>query len=75
MGLVAIDGLPVSLLTLLPFTAGASLTRAVVLHNQPIEIWHLVIVLTNSAAYFFVGLAVFKVFEKRAKKFNLIGQY
>jgi ABC-2 type transport system permease protein len=75
MGLVAIDGLPVSLLTLLPFTAGASLTRAVVLHNQPIEIWHLVIVLINSAVYFLVGLAIFKVFEKRAKKLNLIGQY
>jgi ABC-2 type transport system permease protein len=75
MGLVALDGLPVSPLTLLPFVPGASLTREVILHNAAMNYQHLVIVLVNSAAYLSVGWWVFNVCAKAAKKRNLIGQY
>ena len=75
MGLVAIDALPFNIYSLLPFTAGASLTREVILQGAPLDLLDLLLVATNSSVYFFGGLYIFSKLEKRAKKLNLIGQY
>ncbi|NQY64242.1 MAG: ABC transporter permease [Alteromonadaceae bacterium] len=75
MGLVAIDALPINIFTLLPFTAGASLTREVILQGEALNYLDLLVVVANSAVYFFGGLFIFGKLEKRAKKLNLIGQY
>lgn len=75
MGLVALDGLPLNIFTLLPFVPGASLARDVIVERQPLEWLHIAIVAANSLAYITVGLIAFKKFEHQAKKRNLIGRY
>lgn len=75
MGLVALDALPLNIFTLLPFTAGASLARDVLLQGDPLNLAHLAIVAINSAVYLLVGLYLYVRLEKRAKKHNLIAQY
>ena len=75
MGLVALDGLPLNLFSLLPFVAGSSLARLVVLNHQPLELIDILIVAGNSAGYLFAGILIFTYCEKRAKRHNLIGQY
>jgi len=75
MGIVALDALPLNVFTLLPFAAGASLARDVILEGQALNLVHLAIVAGNSLFYMILGLSVFKVMEKRAKKLNLLCQY
>lgn len=75
MALVAVDGLPFGPLTFLPFTPGVSLSRDWVLHGGPLNMIDVSIVAANSVIYLFIGSAVFKHFERVAKRKNLIGQY
>lgn len=75
MGLVALDGLPFNLFTLLPFVAGSSLARSLVFTDQGIDISSVLIVMTNSGVYLALGISFFKLCEHQAKKRNLIGQY
>ena len=75
MGLVAVDALPFNAYSLLPFTAGASLAREVILQGEPLNLVHLGVVIVNSLVYLLAGLAIFNKLEKRAKKLNLISQY
>ncbi|NMH60136.1 ABC transporter permease [Alteromonas ponticola] len=75
MGLVALDGLPFNIFTLLPFVPGASLARDVIVAQQPVNLVHVGIVALNSLVYCLVGLMVFRRMEKLAKQRNLIGKY
>ena len=75
MGLVALDGLPFNLFTLLPFVAGSSLARDVVLSGHGFDMTALLIITANSVVYLGLGVAFFKLCERQAKKRNLIGQY
>ena len=75
MGLVAIPGLPLSALSLLPFTPGASLARDVILNDGAMTMANTLVVVTNSAVYFVLGLVVYGLCERAARKRNLIGQY
>ena len=75
MGLVALDGLPFNVYTLLPFVAGSSLAREIVLLDQPFVFQHLLIVVANSVIYLGLGIGFFRYCEAQAKKRNLIGQY
>ncbi|GAA0855466.1 ABC transporter permease [Aliiglaciecola litoralis] len=75
MALVAVDGLPFGPLSFIPFTPGASLARAWVSGENPIQLMDVAIVLANSGIYLLLGMLVFKHFEKVAKRKNLIGQY
>jgi len=75
MGLVALDGLPLNVFTFLPFVPGASLARDIVLDQSLFRFEHLLIVIANSLVYLVGGMVVFRMFEKQAKKRNLIGQY
>jgi ABC-2 type transport system permease protein len=75
MGLVALDGLPLNIFTLLPFVPGASLARDLILEQVPLNWTHLFIVAVNSTLYLTVGIVTFRFFERQAKRRNLIGQY
>ena len=75
MGLVALDGLPFNLFSLLPFVAGSSLARDLVLAEQAFVLGDLLIVVGNSAIYLALGIVFFKFCERHAKRRNLIGQY
>ncbi|WP_100658489.1 ABC transporter permease [Alteromonas flava] len=75
MGLVALDGLPLNVFTFLPFVAGASLAREVVLEQLPANGLYVGIVALNSALYLAAGWQVFRLLERMVKRRNLIGQY
>lgn len=75
MALVAVVALPFNLFSLLPFAAGNSLAREVVLNSGEFTLSAVSVVTVNSLVYFVIGMAVFVVFERIAKKRNLIGQY
>lgn len=75
MAVVAVVALPFNLFSLLPFAAGNSLAREVVLNSGEFNLSAVSVVTVNSLVYFVIGMAVFVVFERIAKKRNLIGQY
>ena len=75
MGLVALDGIPFNVFTLLPFVPGVSMAREVVLNQSPFVWTHLWMVVANSTVYLIVGIVTFRFFERKAKQRNLIGQY
>lgn len=75
MGLVAIDGLPFNAFSLLPFASGATMAKNIALLNEPFIITHLLIVCANSLVYLGSGILIFRFFERKAKRLNLIGQY
>jgi ABC-2 type transport system permease protein len=75
MAVVAVSALPFNVYTLLPFAAGASLAKIVILQGEPLNLLHLGIVVINSLVYLCSGLFIFKKLEARAKRLNLIGQY
>jgi len=70
-----LDGTPFSVVSLLPFAMGASLTREVVLDGQPLNFIDLFGVIGVSTVYLLMGLGVYQILERRAKRLNLIGQY
>ena len=75
MGLVALDGLPFNSFTLLPFVAGSSLARDMVLDGGVFDLTSMIIIVLNSAVYLALGIVFFKYCERQAKRRNLIGQY
>lgn len=75
MALVALEGLPFGPVSFLPFTPGVSIAKDWVLNDGPINTTDILIVLGNSALYMLIGSAVFKHFERVAKRKNLVGQY
>jgi len=75
MGLVVVDATPFNGFSLLPFAMGASLARDRILEGAPLDLPTLAMVLLNSTVYLFLGIVVYKAFEKRAKRLNVIGHY
>lgn len=75
MALVAVDGYPINGFSLLPFTLGASIARDNVIGGVPLDFGALALVFLNSFVYLALGIVVYKAFEKRAKRLNLIGHY
>lgn len=75
MGLVALNGLPLGPTSLLPFTPAVSLARMLALDGTLPSLVNVVIVASNSMIYLILGLMVFRVCERHAKRKNLIGMY
>ncbi|TVQ20892.1 MAG: hypothetical protein EA382_14325 [Spirochaetaceae bacterium] len=75
IGLVAVDAYPLGVASFLPFAAGSSTMRAVLLSDAlPSASW-LAFLAAVSAAYLLFGAVVYRVFEGIAKRRNLLGQY
>ena len=75
IGLVALDGLPFGFASLLPFTPAVSLSKMVALEATLPSLGDAVTVAANSLIDLIIGLAVFRVCERHAKRKNLIGMY
>lgn len=75
IGLVALEGLPFSLASLLPFTPAVSLSKMLALEGVMPSLVDAVIVASNSLIYLGLGLVVFRVCERQAKRRNLVGMY
>jgi len=75
MALVAADGLPPSLTSLLPFTPCVSIARMAVLSGLEPAATDYLVVGANALAYFALGCYALRKCESIAKKGNLIGNY
>jgi ABC-2 type transport system permease protein len=75
MFLVAIDAYPVNVASALPFILGASIARDVVLEGASIPIADIALIVLNSAVYLGIGVYLYGLFERRAKRLNMIGVY
>jgi len=75
IGAVSLNGYPVKLVTLIPFTAGATTIRRSITGAPSFPAsWYLTIALI-SLVYLTAGIVIFKVFEREARKKNLLNQY
>lgn len=75
VGLVALDGLPFGTASLLPFTPAVSLSKMIALNANIPSLVDMIVVASNSLIYLMLGLMVFRVCERQAKRKNLIGIY
>lgn len=75
IGVVAVNAYPFSPLSLLPFAAGASTVRAMLLEGADLTAAWAVMLALISAVYLALGVCTYLLFQKRAKDRNLLGQY
>ncbi|RLA62537.1 MAG: hypothetical protein DRQ88_13415 [Epsilonproteobacteria bacterium] len=73
--LVALPAWPIQPSSFLPFAAGAHSINRMVVEKIDFPLWWYFFIAANSLVYFLIGMSIFKIFETRAKKFNLLGQY
>lgn len=75
IALVSIAAYPINSLSFLPFSAGAYTVNRVIVHGESFELWWYGFVGLNSVFYFLLGISIFRYFEKRAMKLNVLGHY
>ena len=77
IGLVALPGYPFKPVSLLPFTAGASSLRALVCSSgsQTFPLLWYLFLLALSSFYILIGLWLYRLCERVARRRNLLGQY
>ena len=72
---VSLPAWPIRGTSFLPFTSGAHSINRMVVHGEEFPIWWYFFILGISLFYFFAGMAIFKIFETKARRLNLLGQY
>lgn len=75
IGLMLLRVYPLTGFSFFPFIAGAHTINAHIVHGTSFPLWWYLFVLGNSLFYLSVGLFVFRLFEKKAKRLNKMGQY
>jgi ABC-2 type transport system permease protein len=77
-GLIVAPVSQVPFMKYLPLTWGATLLRRVMVNGESlysIPSGDVILLIVNSVAYFTLGIAVFKRFEKAARERGLLGHY
>lgn len=77
-GLIGLMMLPVYPFTpwaLLPFVAGAYTINSQIVTDATFPAWWYLLIAGNSLFYLLIGIVVFRVFERRARKLGKLGQY
>ena len=75
VALVAFDAYPLNLLSFLPFSAGAATMRAVLLEGARLSLPWAMFLAAVSVVYMVIGIIVYALFERSARRRNLLGQY
>lgn len=75
IGLMLLPVYPLNGYSFIPFIAGAHTVNAHIVHGTTFPAWWYAYVTGNSLLYLALGLMVFRIFEKKAKKLNKMGQY
>jgi ABC-2 type transport system permease protein len=75
IGLMLLPVYPFTTYSLLPFLAGARTINMQITGDATFPAWWYLYVAANSIFYLVVGILVFRLFEKRARKLNKLGQY
>ncbi|HPC39195.1 MAG TPA: ABC transporter permease [Exilispira sp.] len=72
---VAVDGYPFGLMSFLPFAAGASSIQHLINNHGTFPLWWYPFLLAISIFYLILGILIFRLLLKKARKMNLLGQY
>lgn len=72
VGLVSIPAYPMNGTILLPFAFGAAAARSAA-SGQVLQTTDFVLILCNSAVWFYAGLAVFRAMDRRARQLGVMG--
>jgi len=75
IGLMLLPVYPLSGFSFIPFVAGAHTLNEHVVNGTEFPVWWHLFVLGNSLLYLWIGLAVFRLFERKARRLNKMGQY
>lgn len=75
IGMMLLPVYPFTPWALLPFVAGAHAVNSSTVHGTVFPAWWYMYIAANSLFYLFAGLAIFRVFERKAMRLNKMGQY
>lgn len=75
IGMMLLPVYPFKPWALLPFVAGAHTVNSFTVHGTVFPAWWYIYVAANSLFYLAAGLAIFRVFERKAMRLNKMGQY
>ncbi len=75
IGLMLLPVYPLTAFSFLPFIAGAHTINAHIVHGTSFPLWWYLFVIGNSLLFLFIGLSIFRLFERKAKRLNKMGQY
>jgi len=75
IGLMLLPTYPLTPYAFLPFIAGASAAGGAIVHGTDYPAWWYMFIALNSIFYMVLGLIVFRVMEKKARRLNKMNQY
>jgi len=75
IGMMLLPVYPITPYAFLPFIAGAATVNRSIVSGETFPLWWYIFITVNSAFYMIVGLSIFRLMEKKAKKLNKLGQY
>lgn len=75
VALVSVSAYPFNGYSLLPFSAGANTINLSIVQGQSFPLWWYGLILLNSLFYLILGIVIFKIFERKAMKLNILGHY
>jgi ABC-2 type transport system permease protein len=75
IGLVALNAYPFNATALLPFSAGAATVRAILLEGAALTPGWAAYLAGSSLVYLVIGVVAYRLFERAARRRNLLGQY
>ena len=75
IGLMLLPVYPFTAYSLLPFLAGARTINTHITGQASFPVWWYLYIAANSIFYLFVGIVIFRLFEKRARRLNKLAQY
>lgn len=75
IGLMLLPTYPITPYAFLPFVAGAAVIRNNAVSGATYPLWWYLFIVGNSVVYLVLGLSIFKVIEKKARRLNKMGQY
>jgi ABC-2 type transport system permease protein len=75
IGLMLLPVYPLNGFSFIPFLAGAHTITEHIVNGASFPLWWYLFVAANSVFYLWIGLVVFRIFERKARSLNKMGQY
>jgi ABC-2 type transport system permease protein len=75
IGLMALQTYPFNIFSFLPYIPGAKTLIGVIVYNQTYPLWWYGFILLNSLVYLVIGLYLFRLYDKKARRLNKLGVY
>lgn len=75
IGMMLLPVYPMTPYAFLPFIAGAATVNRTIVSGETFPMWWYLFITGNSALYMILGLSIFRLMEKKARRMNKLGQY